>query len=86
MMAAQTTEGEMTTAETVVAQSYENGEMGYYARLSDRYLRSLGGRLVDSSNDGESITSFSPTDTWEFPDGSRAIIGYAVADVAFAAA
>ena len=82
MTAAQTTEEEMTIAETVVAQSYENGEMGYYARLSDRYLRSLGGRLVASSNDGESIVSFSPTDTWEFPDGSRAIIGYAVADVA----
>lgn len=76
------TEEEMTIAETVVAQSYENGEMGYYARLSDRYLRSLGGRLVASSNDGESIVSCSPTDTWEFPDGSRAIIGYAVADVA----
>lgn len=81
MIAAQTTEEEMTTADEVVAQSYDNGEMGEYARLSDRYLRSLGGRLVDSSNDGESIVSFSPTDTWEFPDGSRAIIGYAMAEL-----
>ena len=72
----------MTTAETVVAQSYENGEMGYYARLSDRYLRSIGGRLVASSNDGESILSFSPTETWEFPDGSKAVIGYSMAEVA----
>ena len=72
----------MTTAETVVTQSYDNGEMGDYARLSDHYLRSLGGRLVASSNDGEFIVSFSPTDTWEFPDGSRAIIGYSMAELA----
>ncbi len=72
----------MTTAETVIAQSYDNGEMGDYARLSDRYLRSLGGRLVASSNDGESILSFSPTETWEFPDGSKAVIGYSMAEVA----
>lgn len=72
----------MTTAEKVVAQSYENGKMGEYGRLSDRYLRSLGGRLTASSNDGEYIVSFSPTDTWEFPDGSRAIVGYSMAEVA----
>lgn len=83
MIAAQeTTEGKMSTAEMVVAQSYDNGEMGDYARVSDRYLRSIGGTLVASSNDGESVLSFSPTDTWVFEDGSTAIIGYSSAEVA----
>ena len=41
--------------------------------------------MISSSNDGERIISFSPTDVWEFPDGSRVEIGCSIAEVIAAA-
>ena len=42
--------------------------------------------MISSSNDGERIISFSPTDVWEFPDGSRVEIGCSIAEVIAGAA
>ena len=42
-----------------------------YQRPTGKYLREVaGGTLVSSSNDGNGGWSHSPTDEWEFPDGS----------------
>ena len=63
-------------AEQVVDFAYSLSEDGTYRRPRDGELRDFGGRLISSSNDGESIISFSPTDVWEFEDGSRVEIAY----------
>ena len=69
-------------AEQVVAFAYSLRDDGFYSRPRDSELRDeFGGSLVSSSNDGESIISFSPTDVWEFPDGSRVEIGCSIAEV-----
>lgn len=68
-----------TLAEMVVELSYESGA---YLRLRDQELAEMGGRLVASSNDGASVISFSPTDTWEFAaDGSSVLVAYSDAEV-----
>ena len=64
-------------AEQVVDFAYSLRDDGFYSRPRDSELRDeFGGSLVSSSNDGESIISFSPTDVWEFEDGSRVEIAY----------
>ena len=73
---------EKSIAEQVVDFAYSLRDDGFYSRPRDSELREeFGGRMVSSSNDGESIISFSPTDVWEFPDGSRAEIAYSDATV-----
>ena len=73
-------------AEQVVDFAYSLSEDGTYRRPRDGELRDFGGRLISSSNDGESIISFSPTDVWEFEDGSRVEIAYSDATVIAGAA
>ena len=70
-----------SVAEQVVAFAYSLSDDGFYSRPRDSEIAAFGGRLVSSSNDGESVISFSPTDVWEFPDGSRAEIGCSIATV-----
>ena len=77
---------EKSIAEQVVDFAYSLSEDGTYRRPRDGELRYFGGRLISSSNDGESIISFSPTDVWEFPDGSRAEIGCSIAEAIAGAA
>ena len=59
-----------SAAEQVVDFAYSLRDDGFYCRPRDGELRDFGGRLISSSNDGESIISFSPTDVWGFEDGS----------------
>lgn len=70
-----------TTAEQVVALAYALRDDGFYSRPRDSEIAAFGGRLISSSNDGESVISCSPTDVWEFEDGSRAEIAYSDATV-----
>lgn len=72
---------ENSIAEQVVDFAYSLRDDGFYSRPRDSEIAAFGGRLVSSSNDGESVISFSPTDVWEFPDGSRAEIGCSIAEV-----
>lgn len=54
----------------------------YYSRPPKAELEAYGGVCTYSSNDGNhSGWSFSPTEEWEFPDGSVIEIGYSAADV-----
>ena len=77
----------MSLAKQVVVFAYSLREDGGYCRPRDSELRDeFGGRMISSSNDGESIISFSPTDVWEFEDGSRVEIGYSDATVIAGAA
>lgn len=60
-----------------------------YARPSDTWLRDeFGGRIVESSNydAGNGGFSLSPTDVWEFPDGSRLSVSYRLTEVVQTAA
>ena len=69
-------------AEQVVDFAYSLSEDGTYRRPRDSELREeFGGRMVSSSNDGEYVISCSPTDVWEFEDGSQAEIAYSDATV-----
>ena len=70
-----------TAAESVVALAYALRDDGFYSRPRDSEIAAFGGRLISSSNDGESVISFSPTDVWAFEDGSRAEIAYSNATV-----
>ena len=72
---------EDSIAEQLVYFAYSLRDDGFYSRPRDSEIAAFGGRLVSSSNDGESVISFSPTDVWEFPDGSRAEIGCSIATV-----
>jgi hypothetical protein len=72
---------EKSIAEQVVAFAYSLRDDGFYSRPRDLELVAFGGRLISSSNVGESVISFSPTDVWEFEDGSRAEIAYSDATV-----
>ena len=77
----------LSIAQQAVVFSYSLREDGLYCRPRDSELRDeFGGRMISSSNDGESIISFSPTDVWEFPDGSRVEIGCSIAEVIAGAA
>ena len=77
----------MSIAQKVVVFAYSLREDGLYCRPRDSELRDeFGGRMISSSNDGESIISFSPTDVWEFEDGSRVEIAYSDATVIAGAA
>ena len=68
-------------AEQVVEFAYSLSEDGTYRRPRDSELREeFGGRMVSSANDGASLVSCSPTDVWEFPDGSRVEIGCSIAE------
>lgn len=51
---------------------------GEYCRPWGADLRRAGGVCIRSSNDGagNSGWSHSPTEEWEFPDGSRLEVGY----------
>ena len=64
---------EKSIAEQVVDFAYSLSDDGFYRRPRDSELRDFGGRLISSSNDGESVV-------WEFPDGSRAEIGCSIAE------
>ena len=75
-----------TAAESVVALAYALRDDGFYSRPRDSEIAAFGGRLISSSNDGESVISFSPTDVWEFEDGSRVEIGCSNAEVIAGAA
>ena len=67
----------MSIAQKVVVFAYSLREDGFYCRPRDSELREeFGGRMVSSANDGASLVSCSPTDVWEFPDGSRVEIAY----------
>ena len=70
-----------TAAESVVALANALRDDGFYSRPRDSEIAAFGGRLISSSNDGESVISFSPTDVWAFEDGSRAEIAYSNATV-----
>ena len=65
---------EDSIAEQLVYFAYSLRDDGFYSRPCDSEIAAFGGRLISSSNDGESVISFSPTDVWEFPDGSLAEI------------
>ena len=65
-------------AENAESLSYEYGR---YLRLQDKELKELGGVLTWSSNDGERDISFSPTERWEFEDGSVLEVGYSHSQV-----
>ena len=51
---------------------------GEYCRPWGFQLRALGGVCLESSNDGAGNGSWShsPTELWEFPDGSRLEVAY----------
>jgi hypothetical protein len=59
---------------------------GVYIRPPDRELEEAGGRVIESSNwdsEGQIVVvgySFSPTETWSFPDGSLLEVSYSSAD------
>lgn len=54
-----------------IAGAFERQTWGVdYVRPQDSLLREIGGVLIDSSNENGGY-SHSPTDLWEFPDGSR---------------
>ena len=77
----------MNIAEQVVDFAYSLSEDGTYRRPRDSELRDeFAGRMVSSSNDGASLLSCSPTDVWEFPDGSRVEIGCSIAEAIAGAA
>ena len=57
----------------------ESGEWdGEYARPNGATLRAAGGVCLQSSNDGAGNGSWShsPTEAWEFPDGSILEVGF----------
>ena len=59
------------TTNTTIAGAFERQTWGVdYVRPQGSLLREAGGELVTSSNDNGSY-SHSPTEMWEFPDGSR---------------
>ena len=66
----------MSTNTITIAGAFERKTWGVdYVRPQDSLLREAGGELVASSNDNGSY-SHSPTDLWEFPDGSRLRVAY----------
>lgn len=59
-----------------IAGAFERQTWGVeYCRPSNSSLRAAGGELIASSNDKGSY-SHSPTDMWEFPDGSRLEVAF----------
>ena len=70
----------MNTAKMFELSAYESANG--YCRPNDNHLAAVGGQKLQSSNwdhNGQSITSgysFSPTDLWEFKDGSRLEVAY----------
>ena len=61
----------MNNTTTTIAGAFERETWGVeYARPTGKSLREAGGELVASSNDKGGY-SHSPTEIWEFPDGSR---------------
>ena len=66
----------MNTNTTTIAGAFERQTWGVdYVRPQNSLLREAGGVLISSSNDNGSY-SHSPTDMWEFPDGSRLRVAY----------
>jgi hypothetical protein len=71
-----------------IAARIERGSVvqGVYVRPPDRELEEAGGRVIESSNwdsEGRVIVSgysFSPTETWSFPDGSLLEVSYSTCD------
>jgi hypothetical protein len=59
-------------ADYLVGEAHRRGQ---YERPHPMALRAMG-RLVYSSNDDGSGYSYSPTEEWEFHDGSRAVAEY----------
>ena len=69
----------MTTNTTTIAGAFERETWGVeYVRPQNSLLREAGGVLISSSNDGAGNGSWShsPTDLWEFPDGSRLEVAF----------
>ena len=67
------------TTPITIAGAFERETWGVeYIRPSNSSLRAAGGVLVSSSNDGAGNGSWShsPTDLWEFPDGSRLEVAF----------
>lgn len=66
----------MNTNTTTIAGAFEQESWGVdYVRPQDSLLREAGGVLISSSNDNGSH-SHSPTDLWEFPDGSHLRVAF----------
>ena len=66
----------MNTNTTTIAGAFEQESWGVdYVRPQDSLLREAGGVLISSSNDNGGY-SHSPTDLWEFPDGSRLRVAF----------
>ena len=66
----------MNNTTTTIAGAFERETWGVeYARPTGKSLREAGGELVASSNDKGGY-SHSPTEIWEFPDGSRLRVTY----------
>ena len=64
----------MNTNTTTIAGAFERETWGVeYVRPQGSLLREAGGVLISSSNDGGGYGpwSHSPTELWQFPDGSR---------------
>ena len=69
----------MNNTTITIAGAFERETWGVeYARPTGKSLREAGGVLISSSNDGAGNGSWShsPTDVWEFPDGSRLRVTY----------
>lgn len=69
----------MNTNTTTIAGAFEQETWGVeYIRPSNSSLRAAGGVLVSSSNDGAGNGSWShsPTELWQFPDGSRLEVAF----------
>ena len=67
----------MTT--TTIAGAFERESWGVeYIRPQDSLLREAGGVLIASSNDGAGNGSWShsPTELWQFPDGSQLEVAF----------
>jgi hypothetical protein len=76
----------MSIASSFILNSFDYDEYKYH-RPSEHQIIRFGGRCIESSNDnaGNSGWSFSPTEVWEFPDGSRMEVGYSLCEEIHAA-
>jgi len=65
----------MSTASEIVSRSYPHGQ--YSRSLAERMAEALDGVVTDSSNWSSDPLSYSPTERWEFSDGSILEIAHA---------
>ena len=70
---------QLSIKEQLEAAAYADFTDDNYSRTAaEKAAIALGGRVIASSNDtaGNSGWSFSPTETWEFPNGEKVDIRY----------